>query len=390
MRPVVLPNIFANLGGNQPASTLDADLNVLRDAINDPASYANYAIDSGAVNAYAITLAPAPASQVSLVGVPIEVKIGTGNTGASTLNVNGFGAQPVVRRDGTAVQQGDLPTGAMTLLIWDGTSYQLQSFVQAQVATVPQYYIVGLQIVNNGATSMDIQAGTCADGNNTHLLVNASTFTKTQAAFAAGTGNGGKMSAAALANNTWYYFYALRKDADGTIEFGFDVSPTAPTAQAGYTAANYRLIGERKTQAASTNWDTFNQHGDEMWWSTPPANDVSTTNPGTAAVTATLNVPALKVKAFLNAGINCTDADGTSAPALYISALENADIAASSTVTPMGSINVQSGTQGFATAQVVVWTNTSSQIRYRINSSNANTAVRICVIGWMSPRGKPV
>lgn len=388
-RPVVLPNIFANLGGNVAASTLDANFNANTAAINDPASYANYAIDSGAVNAYAITLAPAPASQVSLVGVPIEVKIGTGNTGASTLNVNGFGAQPVVRRDGTAVQQGDMPAGSMTLLIWDGTSYQLQSFVQAQVATVPQYYIVGLQIVNNGATSMDIQAGTCADGNNTHLLVNASTFTKTQAAFAAGTGNGGKMSAAALANNTWYYFYALRKDADGTIEFGFDVSPTAPTAQAGYTLANYRSIGERKTQAASTNWDTFIQHGDLVAWSTPPALDMNGTGTSIANRTlTTVNVPAIKCEWVGH--VTQTNPGSSTQTAVFLTDPACADIAPALTASPLGSwgyLGAAGAVSAVTPCQARCWTNTSSQIGVRGMTA---AATYIQTIGWTSPRGKPV
>ena len=91
-RPITIPNVFQNQTGNIPLSQLDTDFSTLATAINDPASYANYAVDSGAVNAYIITLNPAPSTLASMVGVTITFKPLVTNTGASTINVNGFGA----------------------------------------------------------------------------------------------------------------------------------------------------------------------------------------------------------------------------------------------------------------------------------------------------------
>lgn len=247
------------------------------------------------------------------------------------------------------------------------------------------YYIAGLQIVNNGTTSMDIQAGVATDGNNTHTLVNASTFTKTQAAFAAGTGNGGKMSAAAMANNTWYYFYQLRKDSDGTGDFGFDVSPTAPTAQAGYTAANYRYIGARKTQSGSTSWDTFIQHGDEVLWSTPPALDVNATGTTANRTLSTVNVPAVKVKwrgnFALASGASGVQTIGFTDPAC-------ADVAPSQIATPLANLFFNGAASTNLGSQAECWTNTSSQIGIRV--SQATNSIAVGTLGWRDPRGVPV
>jgi hypothetical protein len=379
-KPVSIPNTFAAV---TTASTvnLDADFTTLANAINDPLTYAVYAPDSGAVNVYTVTLNPAPAAQANLLGVPLAWKANTPNTGSSNLNVNALGAQSIVRPGGAALIAGDIFGTVIT--VWDGTNYVLQT---ARDSFAPRDYISGFALTNNGTTGFDVAAGFANNSTNVAMITGAAIANKTQVAWAAGTGNGGKLSAAAMASNTWYYWYALRKDVDATVDYGFDVSPTSPTMPAGYTY--FRYIGGRKTQAASTNWDTFIQHGDEVYWSTPPALDVNTTNPGTAAVTATINVPAVKVRAFLNVGFS----NNTPITAVvYFSDLAVADVAASTTATPLGSAAVTaSGIGSVISSQVSVWTNTSSQIRYRAGASDANFTIRIVAIGWLDPRGRPV
>ena len=142
-RPVNLTNVFANLGGNQPAATLDANFTSLQTAINDPASYTNYAVDSGSANAYAITLSPAPSSQASLVGVPLFFKAGNANTAASTLNVNTLGAINIVHRDGSVLNANDITVSSLVCVTYDGTNYQLQSAIVTPLATAVNGLING-------------------------------------------------------------------------------------------------------------------------------------------------------------------------------------------------------------------------------------------------------
>jgi hypothetical protein len=47
------------------------------------------------------------------------------NTGAATINVDGLGAKNIVTNDGGALIAGDLTSGALVLLLYDGTSFQL-------------------------------------------------------------------------------------------------------------------------------------------------------------------------------------------------------------------------------------------------------------------------
>lgn len=71
-----------------------------------------------ATTATAITLVP---------GLVVLVKIGTGNTGASTLNINGTGAK-AIQRLGAAVSTGQLVGGAVYQMVYDGTNFHIIGF----------------------------------------------------------------------------------------------------------------------------------------------------------------------------------------------------------------------------------------------------------------------
>lgn len=387
--------------------------------------------------ANALTLTPTNALEAHVAGNLLVFKANATNTGATAIVISGL-ASKAIQNYGAACVGGELIANLWYVLLYDGAAYQLTDFGQASyvdtiftllgsadltkqlafevdtnvptgtkvVLTAPKasgvvattvdpsgayvipYFIEGYQIVNNGAASMDVQTGVCADGNNTHMLTNGGTITKTQGAWAAGTGNGGKMSAAAMANNTWYYFYALRKDTDGTVDIGFDVSPTAPTAQAGYAAANYRYIGARKSQLAATNWDTYIQHGDQVTWSTPPALDVANAALSTANRTlTTVNVPAVKVEWI---GKIHTQAATGIVGTILLTDPATADIASNAVMAGNMNDTIISNT---TTTTLITgggarcWTNTSSQIGTRqVQASTAS----IQTVGWRDPRGKPV
>jgi len=49
------------------------------------------------------------------------------NTGATTININTIGAKSVVKLNGSPLVSGDIPSGAMVSVAYDGTNFQLQS-----------------------------------------------------------------------------------------------------------------------------------------------------------------------------------------------------------------------------------------------------------------------
>jgi hypothetical protein len=90
----------------------------------------NWAQDTGSANAMVASLSPVPASLAAIEGAAIRIlKSGSANTGAVTLNLNGFGAAPVVLPGGAALVASQLPASAFVNVAWDGTRFEVQSVV---------------------------------------------------------------------------------------------------------------------------------------------------------------------------------------------------------------------------------------------------------------------
>ncbi|MCK5236203.1 MAG: hypothetical protein KAR06_04380 [Deltaproteobacteria bacterium] len=84
----------------------------------------NYAADTGIVNAYAMTLAPAVT--VLVTGLEVKTKIANANTITTpTLAVNATGAKAIVGRGGQAIEVGDLPANVMATFRYTGTQWEL-------------------------------------------------------------------------------------------------------------------------------------------------------------------------------------------------------------------------------------------------------------------------
>lgn len=103
------------------------------------AQYTNFAVDTGSVNALSVALDPA--LQGYKQGLPLRVKVGNTNTGATTINVNTLGARPIKRTNGADLVAGDIVTGGIANLIDDGTNFQLVNFLGAIGGTVNNFNI---------------------------------------------------------------------------------------------------------------------------------------------------------------------------------------------------------------------------------------------------------
>lgn len=131
----------------------------IEDNISGSGSGSNYYVDSGGANAYVIS--PSPASSGYVAGQEYDVKISAGNTGASTLNVNGLGVKNITYADGSALASGAMPTGSVVRLIYDGTEFQLQN----RNATATNFASITLSGALNEAKAPDIaSASTTAIG----------------------------------------------------------------------------------------------------------------------------------------------------------------------------------------------------------------------------------
>lgn len=91
----------------------------------------NYAVDSGAANAYVVAMPQTWTAYTA--GWHLTFKVSNANTGASTINVDGLGVKSIKKTDGSALVAGDLVVGALVTLGYDGTNFQVLSHVQGVV-----------------------------------------------------------------------------------------------------------------------------------------------------------------------------------------------------------------------------------------------------------------
>lgn len=77
------------------------------------------------VNDYTLTLSPAPAAYTS--PLLAAFKATHANTGAVTVQIGALGTKPLIAVDGTALKSGDIESGGLVAVFYDGTSFFLIS-----------------------------------------------------------------------------------------------------------------------------------------------------------------------------------------------------------------------------------------------------------------------
>ena len=98
-------------------------------ATNAAANSGPYYSATTGTNTYVAT--PNPALVAYAEGVDIILKFGTGNTGATTLNVSGLGAKDLTKADGSAFSSGELTSGQIQHFVYNGTEFRLIGTVAA-------------------------------------------------------------------------------------------------------------------------------------------------------------------------------------------------------------------------------------------------------------------
>ena len=237
---------------------------------------------------------------------------------------------------------------------------------------LPLNYLSGLTIAHAADTEHDITVavGEARDATDAADMVLASAITKRfDAEWAVGSTNGGFAAGETLPASGTIHVWLIKRADTGVVDVmanNHATSALAPSLPAGYDYK--RRIFSLRTDA-SNNILNGNQWGaglNRTFMYDTPILDLSAAPGDTNAHTLAISVPSgVNMLAFLNN-------TAASTTIVYISWLDNTDLAASSTAAPLGS------TQSFAN-NVMVLTNTSAQIRYRMSS---NQTLYIANLGW--------
>jgi hypothetical protein len=251
---------------------------------------------------------------------------------------------------------------------------------------LPPGCLYGLTLSNNGSDAtndIDISAGKCRDGSDTVNMVLASVMTKRlDANWGVGT-NGGGLDTGSIANAT-YHIWLIKRSDTGVVDALFSLSASAPTMPANYDYK--RRIGSIVRASASIR--AFIQDGDQFMWKSP-VSDVTAANPGTSAVTRTLSLPTgIRVNAIVQ--VNVTGTTQPNLPgAVYLSDLSLTDVSASSNTAASILVYASSAISDMYAGLICqVFTNTSAQIRSRLQISGAGTTLQINTAGWVDTRGR--
>lgn len=251
-------------------------------------------------------------------------------------------------------------------------------------------YLSGLTLSTAGASAtFATGAGVANDSTNVSVMA-LGAISKTTSAWAVGSA-AGALDTGTIANNTWYHVFEMQRPDTGVVDECISVTVTACTTGGNIPAAYtlFRRVGSIKTNG-SAQWIKFLQDGKTFTWDAM-TQDVAATNPGTAAVTRTLNVPlGVRVQAFVSLGWGVTTVtDGPAAILLSdLAVTDAAPVAATGNATVTGFIAGVVGVTGFnGGSQAFVFTNTSQQIRSRVQVSGATLTLTINTIGWVDTRG---
>lgn len=122
-----LKGYTGNLDAQMPVACLNNEefINQYSAAVSTPESLVQilYGIDGGSTDTYAVALNVAPTEYQE--GMLVAFKANTTNTGAATLNLNSLGAKSIKKNGNVELQDGDIQSGQVCLVVYDGTNFQL-------------------------------------------------------------------------------------------------------------------------------------------------------------------------------------------------------------------------------------------------------------------------
>lgn len=218
---------------------------------------------------------------------------------------------------------------------------------------------------------IDFSTGFCWDLSTNIKITNIALTKRLDATFVAGTNQGG-LDTGSKANSTWYACFAISK-ADGTADFLFSTSATAPTMPTDYI--NKRRIGSIRTDG-SGNIMKFLQFGNDFLWDTEIVEATYTALNPTTINNLTLTTPiGIKTMPYLIIwAYNPSQASGVK--------IHDLNFPSKSL---LGQDNASSGNLRTVTG---IFTNNNSQIGVSCNNTTTFEGVFIRIHGYTDKRGK--
>jgi hypothetical protein len=261
---------------------------------------------------------------------------------------------------------------------WQIIDYQKATGFPITPTPVPGL-IFGCNLSGGGSTTLTITACTTTSDDQTTTQAISTTYTKTFASFAVGTGNGA-LDTGSIATNTWYHVFEIERTDTGVVDYLFSLSATAPTFPTNYTKK--RRLGSIKTDA-TPNILAFTQNGDFFYKA--PTTDYNSTSALSATLTTFQVPPGVAVNPLLN--LQFATSSGGASNSATVSFAPAANSAFSAVSCYFGNNGGSANLQGCGSV-VGPTTNTSAQIFVTVALVSALSQGTISSSGWIDSRGK--
>lgn len=229
-------------------------------------------------------------------------------------------------------------------------------------SSFPEGHLSGLGLTNNGSDAnndIDFAAGSARDSGNTTDITATALTKRLDAAWAAGTNQGG-LFGGSKANSTWYHCFVIKDPVNNLVDCGFSTNASASDRPVAYT--KYRRLGAVLTDG-SGNIIAFIREGTgrdrETIWK-EPAIDINTSVAHTARQAIAIAAPTgVKTKASL---MYTCDSPSTGGTWVYWTHPDQTDTAPNTT-TALAHDTLP--TVNGSARHVDVYTNTTSQVYAR-------------------------
>lgn len=127
----------------------------------DGFSSLDYAVDTGAADAYEIAL---PLTLTELFeGMPIYFKALNSCTGPSTLDVDGLDA-PIKKNGASELGEADIKADQIVAVAYDGTNYQLLSYIEPKMPEFSAENAAPVTLLSTQTEIISINVGSVKDG----------------------------------------------------------------------------------------------------------------------------------------------------------------------------------------------------------------------------------
>lgn len=387
-----------------------------------------------------ITLTPSTAITAYTAGQLFSFISSGANTGAVTVNISSLGAKSITKNGATALVSGDIPSGALVIIHYDGTRFQLIGGVPNAVLTsgaqtiagdksfsdavdlagslevngtalkagalvtanaagtgtavwAPGGHLFGLKMSNAADADHDVTvaAGEATDDTEAVVIKLTASITKQfDATWAVGTAAGGMAAGESLPTSGTVNVWLIFRDDTGVVDVmanNHATSGLTPTLPTNYTHKRY--IGAWRTDS-SANILPGTWTGDEFIFTTPVL-DVSSVA-GTATATAVaLSVPPGTVALFRGSVVVSGDAGEGLTTIFYGAGGGAVTPSAANGLASIGRVTVSVGSiDEYESGHFSLRTNSSSQITHDsvIDGTPTSTTISIGTYGYIDRRGK--